>query len=105
VTLEYRTLRPGLVRGLWTGSCGSRMFRKDTLFREHEQCQERTALKRASSRANGTRFGRPRKVDDPEHIATAKRMKVDGHIGRGIAKYLGVSRATLYRYLDDDAAA
>ena len=29
-------------------------------------------MKRASSRANGTRFGRPRKVDDTEHVATAK---------------------------------
>jgi DNA invertase Pin-like site-specific DNA recombinase len=44
-------------------------------------------------------------VDDPEHIATAKRMKADGHTGRDIAKYLGVSRAILYRYLGDDAAA
>jgi DNA invertase Pin-like site-specific DNA recombinase len=41
----------------------------------------------------------PRKVDDPDHIAVAKRMKADGQAGRDIAKYLGVSRATLYRYL------
>jgi DNA invertase Pin-like site-specific DNA recombinase len=65
---------------------------------------ERTALKRASSRANGTRFGRPRKVDDTEHISTAMRMKADGHTGKDIAKYLGVSRATLYRYLDGHVA-
>jgi DNA invertase Pin-like site-specific DNA recombinase len=58
-----------------------------------------TASKRATSRANGTKFGRPRKVDDAEHIVTAKRMKTDGHTGNAIAKYLGVSRATLYRYL------
>jgi transposase len=32
-------------------------------------------------------------------------MKADGHIGRDIAKYLGVSRATLYRYLIVDGAA
>jgi DNA invertase Pin-like site-specific DNA recombinase len=64
-----------------------------------------TALKRETSRANGTKFGRPRKVDDPEHIATARRMKLDGHTGRDIAKYLGVSRATLYRYLAEDGAA
>jgi hypothetical protein len=43
-------------------------------------------LKRASSRANGTKFGRPRKVDDAEHIATAKRMKADGHTGKAIAR-------------------
>jgi DNA invertase Pin-like site-specific DNA recombinase len=66
---------------------------------------ERTALKRASSRANGTRFGRPKKVDDSEHISTAKRMKADGHTGNDIAKYLGVSRATLYRYLSEHGAA
>jgi AcrR family transcriptional regulator len=48
--------------------------------------------------------GRPRKVDDAEHIATAKRRKADGHTGEDIAKYLGVSRATLYRYLIDRAA-
>jgi DNA invertase Pin-like site-specific DNA recombinase len=72
---------------------------------ERELIKERTALKRASSRANGTKFGRPKKVDDSVHIATAKRMKADGHTGKDIAKYLGVSRATLYRYLGDNNAA
>ena len=71
---------------------------------ERELTKERTALKRATSRKNGTKFGRPRKVDDAEHIATAKRMKADGHTGKDIAKYLGVSRATLYRYHANDAA-
>ena len=56
-------------------------------------------MKRQASRANGTKFGRPRKVASGEHIATAKRMKADGHTGKDIAKYLGVSRATVYRYL------
>ena len=69
-----------------------------------ELVRERTALKRHGSRTNGTKFGRPRKVADVEHIATAKRMKADGHTGKDIAKYLGVSRATLYRYLDEDVA-
>ena len=31
-------------------------------------------------------------------------MKADGHFARDVAKYPGVSRATLYRYLADDAA-
>ena len=60
---------------------------------ERELVRERTALKRAVSRANGTRFGRPRKVANAEHVSTAKRMKTDGHTARDIAKYLGVSRA------------
>ena len=72
---------------------------------ERELIKERTALKRAASRANGTKFGRPRKVNNAEHIATARRMKSDGHTGKDIAKFLGVSRATLYRYLDEDCAA
>ncbi|MGO4445080.1 recombinase family protein [Mycobacterium sp. 2YAF39] len=72
---------------------------------ERALAKERTALKLAASRANGTRFGRPRKVDDADHIATARRMKADGHTARDIAKYLGVSRATLYRYLAELEAA
>jgi AcrR family transcriptional regulator len=32
-------------------------------------------------------------------------MKADGHTGEDVAKYLGVSRATLYRYLAEDDAA
>ena len=72
---------------------------------ERELIRERTALKRAASRANGTKFGRPRKVSDGDHIATAKRMKADGHTGKDIAKCLGVSRAPLSRYWDEDSAA
>jgi DNA invertase Pin-like site-specific DNA recombinase len=72
---------------------------------ERELTIERTALKRMSSRANGTKFGRPRKVDDPGHIATAKRMRDDGHTAKDLAKFLGVSRATLYRYLSADVIA
>jgi hypothetical protein len=32
-------------------------------------------------------------------------MKADGHTGRDIAKYLGIRRATLYRYITEDTAA
>jgi DNA invertase Pin-like site-specific DNA recombinase len=72
---------------------------------ERELMKERTALKRAASRAHGTRFGRPRKVTDADHLATARRMKADGHTARDIAKFLGVGRATVYRYLNEDSAA
>jgi DNA invertase Pin-like site-specific DNA recombinase len=70
---------------------------------ERELVKERTALKRAMSLANGTKFGRRKKVAHPSHIATARRMKDDGHTALDIAKYLGVSRATLYRYLTEAA--
>lgn len=68
---------------------------------ERELIKERTALKRAASQANGVRFGRPRKVIDSAHVTTARRMKDEGHTSKDVAKYLGVSRATLYRYLAD----
>lgn len=71
---------------------------------ERELVKERTVLKRQASKANGTRFGRPRRVVNDAHIATARRMLIDGHTGRDVAKYLGVSRATLYRYLSEKAA-
>lgn len=72
---------------------------------ERELVKERTALKRAMSLANGTKFGRRKKVADSTHLATAKRMRDEGHTARDVAKYLGVSRATLYRYLSEEAAA
>jgi len=71
---------------------------------ERELIKERTALKRASSRASGTKFGRPRKVDDAQRIAKARKMKRDGYTGKDIANYLGVSRASVYRYLAEEAA-
>jgi DNA invertase Pin-like site-specific DNA recombinase len=71
---------------------------------ERELIMERTALKREASRSSGVRFGRPKKVGDANHVATARRMKLDGHTAKDIAKYLGVSRATLYRYLMDEPA-
>jgi DNA invertase Pin-like site-specific DNA recombinase len=71
---------------------------------ERELVKERTALKREAARKNGTKFGRHRKVDDIDYIATARRMKSQGHTGKAVAKYLGVSRATLYRYLSEHGA-
>jgi DNA invertase Pin-like site-specific DNA recombinase len=53
-------------------------------------------LKRETSRANGTKFGRPRKVANAEPVSTPKRMKADGRTARDIAKFFGISRATLY---------
>ena len=65
---------------------------------ERELIEERTALKRQASRPTAPHSVGPRKVDDADHIATAKRMKPRG-TAKDIAKYLRVSRATLYRYL------
>ena len=62
--------------------------------------KERTALQREASRTNGTRFGRPHKVDDAD-AAKARQLREKGIAATDIAKMLGVSRATAYRYLSD----
>jgi DNA invertase Pin-like site-specific DNA recombinase len=54
-----------------------------------------SSVRRSISNRPGS--GVPSKVDDIEHIATARRMKADGHTAKDIAKVLGVSRATLRR--------
>jgi hypothetical protein len=41
------------------------------------------------SNETGRKGGRPRKVDDADHVATAKRMKSDGYTGKQIAQSLG----------------
>ena len=46
---------------------------------ERDTMIERTRAGLAAAAANGRKGGRPRKVDDAEHITTAKRMKADGH--------------------------
>jgi hypothetical protein len=43
------------------------------------------------SRANGTKFGRRTKVADPVHVATARRMKADGHTARDVASFTPTS--------------
>lgn len=48
---------------------------------------------------------RGRKVQAAHDIATAQRMRHDGHTLKDIAKFLGVSRATLYRYCAQYSAA
>jgi DNA invertase Pin-like site-specific DNA recombinase len=71
---------------------------------ERELTKERTALKRALSRANGTKFGRPRKVDDAD-AAKARQLRQKGISASDISRMLGVSRATVYRYLAVEPAA
>jgi len=60
-------------------------------------------LKWASSRANGTKFGRPRKIDGAD-AAKARQLREKGITATGIAKMLGVSRATVYRHLSEAAS-
>jgi DNA invertase Pin-like site-specific DNA recombinase len=64
---------------------------------------ERTRAGLAAAAANGRKGGRPRKVDAAD-AAKARSLRDKGIAAADIAKMLGVSRATIYRYMADEAA-
>jgi DNA invertase Pin-like site-specific DNA recombinase len=59
---------------------------------------ERTRAGLAAAAANNRHGGRPRKIDDAAAVR-AKELKGKGVTASDIGKMLGVSRATVYRYL------
>jgi len=63
---------------------------------------ERSRAGLAAAAANGRKGGRPRKVDDAA-AAKARTLQDKAITANDIAKMLGVSRATVYRYLSDGA--
>lgn len=67
---------------------------------ERDIIRERTQAGLASARARGRMGGRPKKLDTPAKIAMAKALYADeSHSVDDICKSVGVSRATLYRYI------
>jgi DNA invertase Pin-like site-specific DNA recombinase len=71
---------------------------------ERDTMIERTRAGLAAAAANGRKGGRPRKVDDA-NAAKARAHREKGVKAADIAKILGVSRATVYRYLSDSESA
>ena len=70
---------------------------------ELELGRERRATAREARRARGQSIGRP-KVLDEKKAALAMRMHASGESASTIANTLGVSRATVYRVLAEQAA-
>jgi DNA invertase Pin-like site-specific DNA recombinase len=69
---------------------------------EHDLIRERTNAGLAAARARGRVGGRPRKLKTNGKIALARRMFVEqSHSIPEICAMLGISRATLYRYLKE----
>ncbi|MGI8688797.1 MAG: recombinase family protein [Thermomicrobiales bacterium] len=67
---------------------------------ERDIIRERTQAGLAAARARGRMGGRPRKLETLVKVAMAKRLYADqSHSIAEICESLGVSRATLYRYL------
>jgi DNA invertase Pin-like site-specific DNA recombinase len=71
---------------------------------ERDTMIERTRAGLVAAAANGRKGGRPRKVDAAD-AAKARNLRGKGVTATDIAKMLGVSRATVYRYLADEAVA
>lgn len=95
-----------LTEGLHTdGPMGKAMLTIMAAFAqlERDTIIERTRAGLAAAAANGRKGGRPRKVDDA-HAAKARSHREKGIAATDIAKMLGVSRATVYRYLAETAA-
>ena len=70
---------------------------------ERDLTAERTRAGLEVARRQGRTGGRKRKMDDSK-IAAAKRLLQDGTAPRKVAKDLGVSVPTLYRWLPASAA-
>ena len=70
---------------------------------ELELGRERRAAAREARRSRGQHIGRP-KVLDEKKAALAMRMHASGESASTIANALGVSRATVYRVLAEQAA-
>ena len=70
---------------------------------ERDTMIERTRAGLIAAAAKGRKGGRPRKVDVAD-AAKARRLRDKGITATDIGKMLGVSRATVYRYLSDGAS-
>jgi DNA invertase Pin-like site-specific DNA recombinase len=93
----FRSLTEGLDT---TGPMGTAMLTIMAAFAqlERDTMIERTRAGLAAAAANNRHGGRPRKVDTAA-AARAKELKDKGISASEIGKMLGVSRATVYRYL------
>ena len=100
--VQFRSLTEGLHT---EGAMGKAMLTIMAAFAqlERDTMIERTRAGLAAAAANGRKGGRPRKVDAAD-AAKARSLRDKGIAAADIAKMLGVSRATVYRYLADEAA-
>lgn len=89
-----------------SGPMGTAMLTIMSAFAQLERdlISERTKAGLEAAARNNRLGGRPRKAD-AEDVASAKKWKTEGMPVQRIARLLGVSRATVYRYLAEDQPA
>ncbi len=72
---------------------------------ERDLIRERTQAGLAAARARGKQGGRPKKLESATKVAMAMALYADkGNSIADICKTLGISRATLYRYINASEA-
>jgi DNA invertase Pin-like site-specific DNA recombinase len=99
--IVLRSLREGIDTGNATGRMVAGVLASLAELELELQRERRTAAKSAR-KARGLPIGRPKALD-PDQIALAQRMRDSGEPVPVIAETLGVSRATLYRTLAEQA--
>ncbi|MFC7403464.1 recombinase family protein [Citricoccus sp. GCM10030269] len=96
--IHFRSLTEGIVT---TGPMGKAMLTVMSAFAqlERDQLAERTRAGLAAAAARGRKGGRPAITPETEKVRQASQYRHAGLTPPEIAKLLGVSRATVYRYL------
>lgn len=96
--IHFRSLTEGIAT---TGPMGKAMLTVMSAFAqlERDQLAERTKAGMKAAEARGRRGGRPSVTPEAEKVRQAGQYRHAGLTPPEIAKLLGVSRATVYRYL------
>lgn len=96
--IHFRSLTEGIAT---TGSMGKAMLTVMSAFAqlERDQLAERTKAGMAAAAARGRKGGRPAVTPEAGKVRQAGQYRHAGLTPPEIAKLLGVSRATVYRYL------
>lgn len=96
--VQFRSLTEGIAT---TGPMGKAMLTVMSAFAQlkRDQLAERTKAGMAAAEARGRRGGRPAVTPEAEKVRQAAQYRHAGLAPPEIGKLLGVSRATVYRYL------
>lgn len=96
--VHFRSLTEGIAT---TGPMGKAMLTIMSAFAqlERDQLAERTRAGLAAAAARGRKGGRPGVTSESEKVRQAGQYRTAGLTPPEIGKLLGVSRATVYRYL------
>ncbi|MDN4609613.1 recombinase family protein [Arthrobacter burdickii] len=101
--VHFRSVTEGIST---TGSMGRAMLTVMSAFAqlERDQLAERTRAGMAAAAEHGRKAGRREVTTDHVTVKRARDLKAQGLAAGDIGKIIGVSRATVYRYLSMEAS-